>query len=409
MVRQPRILYVAPCWPHERAYGTQQRVLHVGRALKEIGELHYVVTELHDNRPPGSECAAEFAFDRFLPLEQVLPRSIWSRFRCGFDPRFVNPFGHRVSSSGQAWLSEHLENFDLIWLHHFRTASVFERWKWPRSVMDVDDIPSTFQRTELQNSVGLGRRLRTRLRMRAAARRERLLGERFSVLSVCSEADRRYLNLQVPVHVIPNGFEAPKAEPVRRPVVPPRIGFIGLFDYRPNSEGVKWFVEKCWPLIKGRLPTAELRLVGRGTDGPLKPSGPDIHGLGYVANASDEIATWSAMIIPVHLGAGTRVKIAEGFSRKVPMVATGLGAHGYDVRDGVEMYIANTAEDFAAACERTIEDREVAAQMAHRGWLRFKNEWTWDAIKPRVWAAAEEALRLSRGDRGRNTTDEDKR
>ena len=71
--------------------------------------------------------------------------------------------------------------------------------------------------------------------------------------------------------------------------------------------------------------------------GRLKPNAPDVDALGYVADAASEMATWSAMIIPVRLGGGTRVKIADAFSRKCPVVSTRLGAYGYDVQTGREL------------------------------------------------------------------------
>jgi polysaccharide biosynthesis protein PslH len=89
------------------------------------------------------------------------------------------------------------------------------------------------------------------------------------------------------------------------------------------------------------------------------------------------------------------VKIADAFSRKCPVVSTRLGALGYDVRDGRELLFADTAEDFVAACIKLIEDRLGASEMAERAWHGFLEKWTWEAIAPRVWAAAEDCLRRS--------------
>jgi hypothetical protein len=73
------------------------------------------------------------------------------------------------------------------------------------------------------------------------------------------------------------------------------------------------------------------------------------------------------MIIPIHLGVGTLVKVADGFSRKAPMVATSQGAYGYAVGNGVEMLIAKSSEQFAAACAQTIRESVVSAALAQRG------------------------------------------
>ena len=140
--------------------------------------------------------------------------------------------------------------------------------------------------------------------------------------------------------------------------------------------------------------TTDGPFFGHDSDGPLKPDAPDVDALGYVPDAASEIATWSAMIIPVRQGAGTRVKIADGFSRKCPIVSTHLGAFGYDVRSGRELLLADKPDDFAAACVSLIRDPTGASAMADRAYAAFLQNWTWDAIAPRVWAAAEDALRL---------------
>ena len=80
--------------------------------------------------------------------------------------------------------------------------------------------------------------------------------------------------------------------------------------------------------------------------------------------------------------AGTRIKIAHGFSQKCPIVSTSLGAYGYELADGREIYLADSAEAFANACIRTIREPDKAAQMAERAWRQFLEKWTWDSIRP---------------------------
>jgi glycosyltransferase involved in cell wall biosynthesis len=380
------ILYVAPCSPG-KAYGTELRAAQIIRALETIGKVDLVVVKL-DFKP-----VPEPRTYRVIEVQQRQTHTLWETFRSGFDAKFMAVNGQIAAKDETTALLKVLPQYELVWIHSLRTANALGQWRWARSVMDIDDIPSTFLRTLHQNSRSFSERVRADLRRRAAKRRERYLSERFTILSVCSEADREYLDIDGKVHVIPNGFEPSGNEPLRCPAYPPRIGFIGTFEYSPNAAGVCWFVEQCWPRIKQHIPNARLRLVGSGSKGPLTPSGCDIDALGYMEDTAAEIATWSATIVPLHLGAGTRVKIAEAFSRKCPVVSTSLGAYGYDVADGRELLLADTAEAFASACVRVIHQPSEAAAMAETAWHQFLEKWTWDAIQPRVWAAAEECLR----------------
>ena len=215
------------------------------------------------------------------------------------------------------------------------------------------------------------------------------------MLGVCSESDRQYLSLKAPVHVIPNGFECPVGEPVRRPAPTGRIGFIGLFDHLPNLDGIQWFVRECWPQIKRQAPDARLRLVGKLSAGSLNLPGPDIDTLGWVSDPAGEIGTWSAMIVPLRFGAGTRLKIAEAFSRKCPVVSTRLGAYGYEVQAGRELLLADRPEAFAAACLSLIREPSRGTDLAGHAWQHFVKQLTWQSITPRIHAAAEDCLRRS--------------
>jgi glycosyltransferase involved in cell wall biosynthesis len=128
----------------------------------------------------------------------------------------------------------------------------------------------------------------------------------------------------------------------------------------------------------------------------------DIDALGFVADPVEEIATWSMMVVPVRIGAGTRVKIAQAFSRKCPVISTSNGAYGYEVESGRELLLADRPQDFADACVSLIREPAKGAALAECAWQRFLREWTWEAINPRIWAAAEDCLRRPNGVKSRS-------
>jgi len=313
-----------------------------------------------------------------------------------FNARASYPHGCGVDDAGTRHVLSRINDYDLIWFFKLRTPNMFPYAPWPRSVVDVDDVPSTYERTTSQREHRLGKRCHAQVRAWCWQRREKLLGERFQSLTVCSEGDRRYLKkmgVNAPVHVVPNGFDKPDTAPVRQLASPPRVGFIGLFDYFANREGIHWFARECWPRIKQKVPNARLRLVGQGSDGPFKPSAADVDALGWLPNPSDEVKTWSVMVVPIRVGAGTRVKIAYGFGQKCPVVSTSLGSYGYECEHGRDLYLADSAQDFADACIKTILNPADGAALAERAWNQFLKKWTWDAIRPRIWAAAQACLR----------------
>ncbi len=393
-----RVLYVTSCWPHDKAFGGQLRALQIGRALKQFGRPTLVVVGAHDVDPKArARTAEEFDVGREIAVQNTSSHGLLERSRSLVDGKFTNIHGLVANPADEAWLLETQKQFDLIWFFKLRTANYFANPFWRRSVVDIDDLPSTMEISRLRTDTSLALRFKAALRTLELRRHEGRLPKRFNVLGVCSQADRARLSQRARVHVIPNGFARPDQPPVRKPVSPPRLGFMGLYSYEPNLHGVRWFMEHCWDEIKRQIPGIRFRLVGQDSDGPLKPKDPSVDGLGWMENPADEIASWSLMIVPIRIGAGTRVKIADAFSRKCPIVSTRFGALGYDVQEGKELLLADEPRDFINACVSLIKDVPRAAKMADQAYDAFLANWTWDAAVPRVWDAAADCLRINSG------------
>lgn len=387
-----RILYISPPWPYRSI-----RSLHIAKALQHVGEVDRVVVHTDEEKTAATKDHGEgFKVRAEFSVHPRRASSRAQRFTAKFGARAPFPHGIGVNEEDARRLTQLAGEYDLTWVFKFRTANMFPAWTWPRAMLDIDDLPSGVWRSVAESGSTLYSRLVHRVYVMIWQRRERLLRHRFSTLAVCSEADRRLLPPEAPVHVIPNGFTHVSVGPPRQPALPVRIGFMGMFNYDANAAGVQWFISECWPRIRTQLPDARLRLVGNGSDGPISRQSPGIDGLGWVEDSAAEIATWSMMVVPLHKGGGTRQKIAESFSRKCPVVSTRLGAYGYEVTDRNQLRLADTAESFANACVDVARNPAEAAAMAERASADFIKKWSWDAIAPRVWTAAEDCLRRSR-------------
>jgi glycosyltransferase involved in cell wall biosynthesis len=396
--RSPRILYLTSSWPHGQAFGGQLRALHIGRALRQIGDVTLsVISSDIPNEEALRRSGEDFRVAPAVPVLSRPDRTLFHRARRGLDTRYyLNVHGCAADPVARTRLFHSFASFDLIWILNSRTPNILNRWHWPKSHLDIDDIPSTYLRTVSRNASALRLRFKAQVQQALLKRRERRFSERFITQSVCSEEDKLYLGGGDQIHVIPNGYERPLTDPPRNPATsPPRIGFMGLCTYGPNLEGVKWFLRECWPAIRQAIPGIRFRLAGKGTTGPDVPTDSDVDALGWIDDPAAEIATWSATVIPIQFGGGTRIKIADAFSRKCPVVSTTIGAYGYAVEDGRQLRIADTPAAFSEACTRLVRSREEGVQLAQRAWQEFLQNWTWESIAPAVWTAAEDCLRRS--------------
>ena len=309
MQNRPKILFVTSHWPLAPAYGAQQRVLNIGRLLSRFGDVSFVIVPSEqEDEETVRRTRREFEVPKIIRPLPVAPRrsfeGLVQRFRHEFDPTYMATDPYVVCERDRAGLEELIRQHDVVWVHTIRTAHWFRIHRWPHSVLDVDDLPSRTYQSAAQSGSSLARRL-VDLRMAWIwRRRERTFRKQFDVLTVCSEDDQRYLGSQDRIHVIPNCSHAFAERPRIAPEIP-RIGFIGNCTFLPNEEGIKWFIRDVWPAIKRKFPTAQLRLVGRGSEGYLTKLGPDIIGMGWLEDPGDEIASWSVMIVPIKVGAGT--------------------------------------------------------------------------------------------------------
>ena len=399
MQNRPKILFVTSHWPLAPAYGAQQRVLNVGRLLSRFGDVSFVIvpTEQEDEETVH-RTRSEFEVLKVIRPLPTAPGStfgrILQRLRHEFDPAYMATDPYEVSEPDRVALQELIRQHDLVWVHTIRTAHWFRIYCWPHSVLDVDDLPSRNYQSAVHSGKSLARRV-VDLRMAWLwRRRERTFQKRFNVLTVCSEEDQRYLGGQDKIHVIPNCFHALEERP-RTSSETPRIGFIGNCNFLPNADGIKWFIREVWPTIKQKSPSAQLRLIGRGSEGQLTKLGRDITALGWLEDPGEEIASWSVMIVPIKLGAGTRVKVAEGFARKCPVVATAIGAFGYDVHHGEEILMAESADDFASACLQLLSDSNLRKSLAEKAYQRFLERWTWNLFEGTVSTVIQECLAAS--------------
>lgn len=158
-----------------------------------------------------------------------------------------------------------------------------------------------------------------------------------------------------PLYSIPFGVEVPPM--VRRDCEPQSLFHLGSMDWLPNVEGVEWFLREVWPKVHEALPGVRLYLAGRKMPERLmKLQSEGVTVVGEVPDAMDFIATKQINVVPLLSGSGIRVKIIEAMAAGKAVVATTVGAQGIDCRDGEEVLIADTAEDFVRQIRHCVED-----------------------------------------------------
>ncbi len=220
------------------------------------------------------------------------------------------------------------------------------------------------------------------------------LPSRFWRVSVCKEEDRRQFSRVPPANcvVIPNGTE-PHGTTPQSDEAPGEILFVGALFYQPNIDAVLFFHREIFPIVRRSVPEARFRIVGLAPDRSIArlDNGRDCVVNASVDDVSPYYARASVVVVPVRLGAGSKLKVVEALARGKALVSTTFGAEGFNLRPGIDVEIGDTAEDFAARTIRLLRDPTARAELAANGRARALERYTWGAITPLVLKAVQEA------------------
>lgn len=154
------------------------------------------------------------------------------------------------------------------------------------------------------------------------------------------------------------------------------LTYLASFDWLPNQQGVEWFVEIVWPLIKEKRPQTTFSLGGRFMPKSFKEF--EKHGIKLipeVENHREFIQGGKLAIVPLLAGSGMRIKIIENMALSMPMVSTSVGAEGIYYDDGEELIVADTAEDFAREILDLLSDSVARKRLGKKARARAEQSY----------------------------------
>jgi glycosyltransferase involved in cell wall biosynthesis len=154
-------------------------------------------------------------------------------------------------------------------------------------------------------------------------------------------------------------------------------------DWAPNIDGIDWFQREVLPLILRREPDCSIAIVGR-TPPPaireLEARYPGVQVTGTVPDVRPWLWGSKVSIVPLRVGGGTRLKIFEAMAAGAPVVSTTIGAEGLGVRDGDTIRLADSPEDFAAACIALLDDAAERERLRDRALQMVTEQYSWEAV-----------------------------
>jgi len=215
------------------------------------------------------------------------------------------------------------------------------------------------------------------------------LAQRAVLITACSEDDIRDLvefcgmDARHAV-VVPNGVDVARyAEVANRQSEPSTILISGSMDWRPNQQGLRWFMADVLPKLAQAVQdgVCTIRVAGRMNAELVRELGayPGVTPSPNPADMRDELARARIVVAPILASSGTRLRILEAWAAGRPVVTTPAGAFGLEYRDGDELLCAQEPGAFADAILRILRDAPLwehvrgcaTARVAQYDWRRI--------------------------------------
>lgn len=193
---------------------------------------------------------------------------------------------------------------------------------------------------------------------------------------------------------------------------------IGNFRHAPNWHAVLWLKQQIWPLIRARLPKAELHIYGAYPP----PKATALHNVregflvkGWAEDACAVMQQARVCLAPLAFGAGLKGKLLDAMRCGTPSVTTDIGTEGMLPDSASEQAtslnngewagaVANDAQGIANAAVTLYQQPELWAQCQQQGYAIVTEKFMLAAHQSRLWQQLEQVRQQLEQHRQRNFT-----
>jgi polysaccharide biosynthesis protein PslH len=399
-----KILFVTPFLPSPPRFGGQRRLDGLMRSLAKNHQLSVISFNASDEfQQPSLDatqayCREVFTFPDMEFRDRrdkrlLQARSLVSRFS----------FEHLLLARRREFLARlqglvDSGEFDIVQVEFAQMAAFrFSRRKAQRyrTLLDEHNIEYDIVKRTAEAEGSAARRLYSSIDWRKLKREERSAWRWFDGVALTSERDAtmlRQLEPAAPTAVIPNGVDIQQFRPATSAPDRDSLLFFGAMNYYPNHDGIMYFVSEIWPRILAKRPTTKLWVVGPAPESVRALQSENIEVTNFVDAVEPYIDRAAAVIVPLRLGGGTRLKIVEAMSKAKPIVSTRVGAEGIDVVHDQHALLSDDPQGFADQVERVLSDDALATRLGQAARGLAEASYGWPSLVGRLEAFYEKLL-----------------
>ncbi|PIE70105.1 MAG: hypothetical protein CSA22_09465 [Deltaproteobacteria bacterium] len=401
-----RILIITPVFPLPLDTGTRVRLYNLAREFKALGHCigllsfadgsslphlkemqkiceHIEIISIGDARQ-GKRTFKEIVHRLFLVAGAIIK---------GMPPRFAQVKHPGMMSKASRLVPE----YDLVFIEFFFMAqnihkTLIQRFaeKFVLVEHDISFIPA---RRQWKHASGLLRMIAW-VSYQGIKYSEMRVLRRFRTVAAMSIADQNYLAgrlSQTRVLLFPNGVDTETIQPQKERRNPNTLRtdllYIGGLAHFPNYDAVAFFLQSMLPEIQTHFSNVRLVVIGNTAGRSQKlermASGSVVF-TGFVPHIEDYYANCLAVVVPLRIAGGTRLKVLEAMAAGVPVVSTAVGVEGLDVEAELHYLKAEDAAEMAAAIGQIRNDTNVVDTLIAAAREVCEQKYAWKIIAKNI-------------------------
>jgi sugar transferase (PEP-CTERM/EpsH1 system associated) len=142
------------------------------------------------------------------------------------------------------------------------------------------------------------------------------------------------------------------------------IVFTGAMDYKPNVDGVVWFVRHVLPGVRQRCPSARFYVVGARPVSAVKGlEGSMVTVTGGVPDVRPFLLHAAVVVAPLLIARGLQNKVLEAMAMSRAVVASRDAAIGINATSGLDFEVASGAAEFTEKVVALLTDAARSSKM----------------------------------------------
>lgn len=399
-----RILYVTQIVPYPPHGGVLQRGFNLLRELGRKHTVHLLAFHHLDELPYGpvyDSSRRELA--KFCEKVEYFP--LWAKKSklhktLALLAASVHPKPYSVLSHSSRSLALRVRDLcaasddsrpDLVHLDTIALAPLLSECGTVPTVLAHHNVESQLMKRRVAFQRGFIRRRYVDIQAWRLERYEIDQCNRFLLNIAVSKTDTETLARMCPgirTTVIPNGVDTEYFRP-RSGEESPAVIHTGGMQMFANIDAVEWFLDEIWPRLKAAIPELKFFALGQRPSRKLLEAAahdPAIAAPGFVPDIRPWVAKASVYIVPLRVGGGTRLKMVDAMAQGKAIVATTVGAEGIEGKSGVHFELADSAEGFATATIKLLNDDSARRKLEVAARSQAEAVYAWPLIADRLAA-----------------------